>query len=1187
MVSDKVFNTDGIQKIFSSDFAIISEDHLRVYLGTSVVSRDDYDLINNAAVFNVAPTTGQVMTVQVGTTPADILVSPTDAGIVAANIADINALEDILGDIVSVSTNNADVTTVATNIADVNTTATNIANVNTVAGNTTNINSAVANATNINAVVADASDIGIVATNIADVTAVADNETNIDAAVANATNINAAVANATNINSAVSNATNINAAVANETNINAVVTNETNINAVAADEADIGIVAGIGSAGLAGIVANEANINAVGTNIADVTTTATNIANVNIVATNIADVNTVADDIAKVIKVADDLSEAISEVETVANDLNEATSEIEVVANNIANVNTVGTAITNVNTVATDIANVNTTATDIANVNTTATNIAGVNTVATNIANVNTVAGNTSNINAAVANETNINLAVANATDINNFADTYFVSATAPAAPTIGDLWFDSTASTMKVYSASGWQNAGSSVNGIENSVEHIATAGQTSFTATYDPGYLNVFLNGVKLDSTDYTATDGANVVLDTGATVGDSVFVQSFGTFALADHYSKVDADARYLQLTGGTLTGTLTATDFIGPLNGAVQFTAKNTSGGTITKGQAISISGISGNTPTVTLADADATTMPAFGLAATTAADNLELEIITFGSLKGIQTDYTGWALGDTLYISTTSGTLTNVAPSGEAAKIQNIGTVERLHSSNGTIKVGGAGRSNATPNLNDGNVFIGNASNQAAARALVIGDTTGLQTALDSKEPADATILKDADIGVTVLSPTGDGSLLTGIDTYATTGVANPTITTNPNAGLGTIYSNSTDGTLWVCYDATVGANKWENVHTGVIIQPNTPPTNPTNTATFPANGAENSTFNFTFSGATDVTGAVTHYLVDNISNAGLSVTTAEVAVGTQHDFTCNAVTGDTPLTLRVRAKDEFGIYSSGVTINFTVLDTVYFAATGGTITTVGDYKYHTFTSSSTFTVTTAGNAPSGGVDYLTVGGGGGTGTDNSGGGGAGGYLAVAASTPSATGYSIVIGAGGSGNGSGGNNGGVTSAFGTAPIGGGRGSQWSSCVGGNGASGGGSCSNNNNPGDGTVGQGHDGGTAYNDGRTGGGGGAGSVGSNATSSEGGDGGAGLQWLNGSFYAGGGGGCGEGASLGGGEGQHGGGNGANGRDNGANGTTSGTANTGGGAGGPRLRNGTFNGGSGIVVVRYKWQN
>jgi hypothetical protein len=727
MVSDKVFNTDGTQKIFSSDFDIISEDHLRVYLGAAVVSRDDYDLINNAAVFNVAPTTGQVMTVQVGTTPADILVSPTDAGIVAANIADINALEDILGDIVSVSTNNADVTTVATNIADVNTTATNIANVNTVAGNTTNINSAVANATNINAVVADASDIGIVATNIADVTAVADNETNINAVVADASNINI----------------------------------------VATNVADVNTVAGIGAAGLAGIVANETNINLVGTDIANVNTTATDIANVNIVATNIADVNTVADDIAKVIKVADDLSEAISEVETVANDLNEATSEIEVVANNIANVNTVGTAITNVNTVATDIANVNTTATDIVNVNTTATNIADVNTVAGNTANINAVNANETNINAAVANETNINLAVANATDINNFADTYFTSATAPATPTLGDLWFDSSSDTMKVYGSLGWQNAGSSVNGIENSVEHIATAGQTSFTATYDPGYLNVFLNGVKLDSTDYTATDGTNVVLDIGATVGDSVFVQSFGTFALADHYSKVDSDARYLQLTGGTITGSITATDFVGPLNGAIQFTAKNTSGGTLTVGQVVYISGISGNTPTVELADADdAAKMPAYGLVAVAAVDNDPVEITTFGPLTGVKTDYAGWSVGDTLYVSTTPGTLTNVAPTGEGTLLQNLGRIRRVQQSAGSITVGGAGRTNATPNLNDGNVFIGNASNQAVSVAL----------------------------STVALSPTGDGSQLTGID-------ALPSQATHAGKYLGTDGTTASWNTL--------------------------------------------------------------------------------------------------------------------------------------------------------------------------------------------------------------------------------------------------------------------------------------------------------------------------------------------------------------------------------------------------
>jgi hypothetical protein len=112
----------------------------------------------------------------------------------------------------------------------------------------------------------------------------------------------------------------------------------------------------------------------------------------------------------------------------------------------------------------------------------------------------------------------------------------------------------------MKVYTGSGFVNAGSSVNGVENSVEHSATAGQTSFTATYDAGYLQVYLNGIRLDASDYTATDGSNVVLDIGATVDDTLFIHSFGTFILADHYSKVASDARFLQPTGdgSQLTG-----------------------------------------------------------------------------------------------------------------------------------------------------------------------------------------------------------------------------------------------------------------------------------------------------------------------------------------------------------------------------------------------------------------------------------------------------------------------------------------------------------------------------------------------------------------------------------------------------------------------------------------------------
>ena len=65
----------------------------------------------------------------------------------------------------------------------------------------------------------------------------------------------------------------------------------------------------------------------------------------------------------------------------------------------------------------------------------------------------------------------------------------------------------------------------------------------------------------------------------------------------------------------------------------------------------------------------------------------------------------------------------------------------------------------------------------------------------------------------------------------------------------------------------------------------------------------------------------------------------------------------------------------------------------YIVATGGTITTCGDFKVHRFTGPGTFTVCSAGNAcGSEQVDYLVVaGGGGGAGRDVAGGAGAGGF----------------------------------------------------------------------------------------------------------------------------------------------------------------------------------------------------
>jgi rhodanese-related sulfurtransferase len=64
------------------------------------------------------------------------------------------------------------------------------------------------------------------------------------------------------------------------------------------------------------------------------------------------------------------------------------------------------------------------------------------------------------------------------------------------------------------------------------------ATSGQTSFaTSGYTPNFLDVFLNGVKLAAADYTATNGSDVVLASGAVVNDILEVVAYTAFDTAN--------------------------------------------------------------------------------------------------------------------------------------------------------------------------------------------------------------------------------------------------------------------------------------------------------------------------------------------------------------------------------------------------------------------------------------------------------------------------------------------------------------------------------------------------------------------------------------------------------------------------------------------------------------------------
>ena len=274
-----------------------------------------------------------------------------------------------------------------------------------------------------------------------------------------------------------------------------------------------------------------------------------------------------------------------------------------------------------------------------------------------------------------------------------------------------------------------------------------------------------------------------------------------------------------------------------------------------------------------------------------------------------------------------------------------------------------------------------------------------------------------------------------------------------------------------------------------------------------------------------------------------------------------------------------------------------------------------DYKYLSFINNGSNQTSYTVNFPENTVcDILVVGGGGAGGNDRGGGGGGGGVVYTVNQTLIAGTYTITVGKGGIGNTSGttggsgtrGTNGYDTSISGNnfttiTGIGGGAGG---SCAPNNGiregisgGSGGGGSQFNGagSGGSGIVGQGKSGGTGYEGGAAGGGGGFVNAGTNANSTDAGNGGIGLSnSITGTtviYGSGGGGGGSDGSRSGSGYtqafgigGSSGAGNGANVNTNGGNGTSS----TGCGGGGAGLSNGTVtkggNGGSGIVIIRYK---
>jgi len=282
------------------------------------------------------------------------------------------------------------------------------------------------------------------------------------------------------------------------------------------------------------------------------------------------------------------------------------------------------------------------------------------------------------------------------------------------------------------------------------------------------------------------------------------------------IAANTSALDLKAN---LTGATFTGDVTAPDFIGNLNGAIRFSAKNASGSTLLKGKVVSITGVSGNQTLVDLADADdVAARPAFGLVFADANNNAACEVVTFGNVSGLNTS--AFTEGDTLYVSTVAGELVNVAPTGEAADIQNVGKVIRSHANAGIIKVIGAGRANATPNLNSAKMFLGNAANQSASVAMsgdVTIDNTGATTVGTINSVPVATITGDIATNATNISTNATDIIRNGdlISDNALAIATNVTSILNNSDGISTNTSNIATNTSNIATNVTAISNRIE------------------------------------------------------------------------------------------------------------------------------------------------------------------------------------------------------------------------------------------------------------------------------------------------------------------------------------------------------------------------------------
>ena len=236
---------------------------------------------------------------------------------------------------------------------------------------------------------------------------------------------------------------------------------------------------------------------------------------------------------------------------------NSASSASTSATNAASSASTASTQASNASTSATNAASsASAASTSAANAATSATNAS--NSASTATTQASNAASSASSASGSATSAANSAAAAASALD--SFDDRYL--GTKASDPTLdndgnalvaGALYFSTTQNVMKVYDGASWITATSAGATSLLQFKYVATAGQTTFsgaaavggTLTYTVNNIVVFLNGVALDSTDYTASTGSSVVLGTAAALNDELVIIAFKSFTVADTYTKGETD------------------------------------------------------------------------------------------------------------------------------------------------------------------------------------------------------------------------------------------------------------------------------------------------------------------------------------------------------------------------------------------------------------------------------------------------------------------------------------------------------------------------------------------------------------------------------------------------------------------------------------------------------------------